>query len=490
MLHKLLRIEWLHFSRSGTFAQSMAIKIFLGIIGLYFILTALGIGILADSILREQYPEDNVIDKFNGFFMYYLALDLIVRFMIQKFPSIAIQKFITLNIKKATLIKHLMIKSVFNFYNYLPLFIIIPFMLISVTEALNLLSAALWLSLVLIMVLLNHFISYWLHISSVKIPVLSYSIIAIILLLIYLEYRAYISIVDYLSLIINTLQSLPYIILPAAILIYISRTVYTLLKSNAFIESSVAELNMTPKVRTLHIKYLDAYGELGMWLNLELNLIWRNKKGKLYLFMSLAFILYPLTFDSSMMDSPYMLLMISMICVGSFTLNYGQFLFSWNSPHFDFILTQRTSIETYLRAKYILLVLSCISFFLISLPYGFIYPEMIKFNVVMLLFNAGFNAYLYMWFGLYYSRKMSITSGVILNYEGITAQHFLIMIPIIAIPLIIYFLGTLTGFNALGIYLLSAIGAAGILLSKSIMKKTANKMSQQKYKLHENFTKA
>ena len=487
MLLKLLKLEWLGFRRAPSWGQSIAINILMGFFAIYMLLVALSIGFLGGMILTEAFPDQSVVKKFNGFFVYYLVLDILIRFMMQKFPSFSLNKYLTLNIPKSTLTRFLLSKSLISFFNVLPLFVIIPFFFTNVIGEIGLASGLLWLLLMITMVVINNYVSFWLDRTANKQPIIVFTILAAIGSLIYLEYKGLFMLSEYAAPIVEYFYASPLLLLPIIILIGLYYSLFKSLKRNAYLDAGIASESAISE--GLEFEFLDNFGEVGQWIRLESKLIWRNKKSRNYLFMSFIFLIYPFAFGMDWINNSYGLIVFGFLMVGAFMLNYGQLLFSWNSSHFDFIITQNLSLSNFLRSKYILIAASNVFFFILSTPYIFLNPKIVVVNFVMMLFNAGVIAYVYLWFTMNNSKKMSLSKGSIFNQEGISAAHYFLMLPIIAMPFIVFFPFKYFGYENLGLMALALIGLLGIVFHRKIIEKAMETFNYKKYFLHNNFAK-
>lgn len=488
MLLKLLKLDWQGFRRAPYWGQSMAINIIMGFFAAYMLLLALSVGFLGGYMLEEFFPDANVIDKFNGFFVYYLLLDLIMRFMLQKFPSFAVSKYLTLNIGKSTLTKYMLTKSLLSFFNILPLFVIIPFFFTNVLGSVGIGKGLMWLVLMLVLVLINNYKSFWLDRSLDKQPILVFGILAMVSGLIYLEYKQIFMLSEYASDVMAYLYKTPLVFIPVVILGALYAMLYKGLKGSAYLDTDLAA-NGTKVSEGLEFAFLDNFGEAGKWMRLETKLIWRNKKSRNYLFMSFIFLVYPFIMGMDWISNVYLMLVFGMLMVGGFMLNYGQLLFSWNSSHFDFITTQNLSLYNFLKSKYLLIALSNIFFFVLSTPYIFLNPKIVFVNFVMMFFNAGVIAFFYLWFTMNNSKKMSLEKGNVFNQEGISASHYFIMIPIVALPYVVFVPFKLMGYENLGLIALGLIGLIGVVFHERLLKKAIKTFNYKKYFLHQNFSR-
>ena len=488
MLWKLLKLEWRGFRRAPHWGQSMAVNVIMGFFAAYMLLSALAVGFMGGFILKEYFPDENVISKFNGFFVYYLLVDILSRFLLQKFPSFSLVKFLTLNIKKSTICRFLLTKSAFSFFNILPLFVVVPFFFTSVIGGLGIVKALIWLAIMITLVLINNFLSFWLDRTFNKQPIIAFLILAAVAGLIYVEYKGIFSMSSYSAPLVGYMYESVFFIVPATVLGGIYYFLYNNLLANAYLDAGDG-----PDEETIsdgaELAFLDSYGEVGQWLRIESKLIWRNKKSRNYLFMSFIFLVYPFAFGMDWYDGSFMIIVFALIMVGGFMLNYGQLLFSWNSSHFDFIITQNLSIKSFLKAKYVLIAGSNLLFFILTLPYVFLSPRIVLVTFVMMLFNAGILSYFYLWFTMNNSKKMSLAKGNLFNQEGISAAHYFIMLPILALPFIVYLPFQLLGYENLGLLALALFGLLGIVFNDQVLAKAIEFFKYKKYFLHNNFAK-
>ncbi|HLS11092.1 MAG TPA: DUF5687 family protein, partial [Flavobacteriaceae bacterium] len=89
MLSKFIYLEWKAFTRSASFQVNLVLKILLGFIGLYSAVTLLLFGFFIVDLIKEMDLE--IFDTLNRYVLYYLFLDLAVRFMFQKLPVTSIR---------------------------------------------------------------------------------------------------------------------------------------------------------------------------------------------------------------------------------------------------------------------------------------------------------------------------------------------------------------------------------------------------------------
>ena len=488
MLGKLLKLDWIGFRRAPHWAQSMTANVFLGLFGLYMLVSALGLGFMAGFLIEEMYPEADVLQKFNGYFAIYLIADICMRFMLQKFPSFALTKYLTINVKKSTITRYLMVKSLLSIFNLLPLFIIIPFYFTYVSSDLGQPQALLWLIMGFVLILFNNFLSFFLDRNLSKRPLPVFFILGSLAVLMYFDFKEFYSLSDLLAPVITALHSSVLIAIPVLLLAGLCHLIFKHLRSNAYID--IAGSGSKKQIADgYEFGLYDSLGDIGKWMKIESKMIMRNKKSKSYLYMSFFFLVYPLIMGVDLFDSTYMLLVFAIMMIGAFMMNYGQLLFSWNSSHFDFIITQNIGIANFLKSKYALIAGSNLIFFVLSTPYIFFNPKVVLVNFAILFFNAGVISYFLLWFSMRNSKKMDVSKGAMFNYEGVSAAHFLIGIPVIGVPIGLYAIFDVFNFGNLGLLVLGIIGLLGIVFNRQIIDKSVVAFNKNKYSLHNKFTK-
>ena len=127
MIKHFINLEWKSLFRSASFGKSVALKIFMAFLALYFIVSFLALGLALFPILKKVFPDQDPFVIVNGFMFYWILADLLMRFFLQKLPVMSVKPLLTLPIKKSKMVHYVLGKSALSFFNFLPLFAIIPF---------------------------------------------------------------------------------------------------------------------------------------------------------------------------------------------------------------------------------------------------------------------------------------------------------------------------------------------------------------------------
>src|SRR5699024_10478890 len=117
---------------------------------------------------------------------------------------------------------------------------------------------------------------------------------------------------------------------------------------------------------------------------------------------------------------------------------YGQYFLSWNSSHFDFFLSRENGQTALVTGKYLLFVCISVLCFLLSIPYVYFGWEILLIHFVTLLFNIGVNIHFIIYFSMWKPKPINLDKGNMFNFEGVGAAQFLMGIPFIIAPYIIY----------------------------------------------------
>jgi len=124
---------------------------------LYFIavFTFLGIGLY-------YLLEKNNLDPFatvNRFLLYYVLIDLIIRFFLQKIPVLNIRPLLPLPISKNTIVGYTLGKTIVSFFNWVHLFFLMPFSFVLLSKGFSTIGVVSWSIGILALILVNNFLN-------------------------------------------------------------------------------------------------------------------------------------------------------------------------------------------------------------------------------------------------------------------------------------------------------------------------------------------
>jgi len=468
MFIKLFINEWKQKLRSPYLSSSLVQKILIGLFAVYFLLNFLVLGIYMDEILEKIFPSANPIVKLNGFILYYFIYDLVMRFFAQQFPVLTIQPYLTLPVKKNSLIHFLLLKSVPTFFNLLGLILFLPFFFKVILANYTLAASISWLLTMLSVILLANFISFYLKKAFDIQPLFIFSIIALLSGLFYLDNLGYIGLSGMSEAGMNFLCSQVYwALIPVALLVGVYFFIYRFFKRNIYLDS-FAKSEAQTLVSSSELNLFNRFGKIGELMNLEMKMIWRNGRSRTFLYLSIFFLLFPFLMIGAGHGISYKI-MFGILLTGMFAFNHAQLLLSWHSSHFDYILTRNLTAKDLFKSKFYLLALSVFISYLLMLPFSFFLEHWFLISSMSMLFNIGVGIFLYMYLANYNSMKIDSSKGNVFNFEGFGASHYLIMLPLILIPILIAYPFELLGYPGIGMATFGLLGILGFVFQERII---------------------
>jgi len=483
LVKQLIVHQWKEKIRGSFWQKSIGINIILGFLLLYFATNFIILGYYTDKLILSAYANINLLEKLSQLLFYYFSIDVFIRFLFQSMPSMSIEPYLHLPIKKKTIFNYLLIKSLFSFFNLLPLLIIIPFSIKTLFMTGKLITGSLWLTVIIILIAINNFFVFYLKKLFLKKPITLMLFLLLILFMYLLEVKNVLNLSVYFKSFIILIVNQPlFIIIPIIILITIYKLDVKLLLKNSYMEN-IVDSSVKYAKPSSYLTGLNRFGRIGKLIQLELKMIWRNKRTRGYVFVGIMFLLYGFIVypDKGLVESPNFIIMIGIIIIGSFSIQYGQLIFAWESSYFDFILSKNIHIREFISAKYRFLITMHIFGFLLSIPYGLFDVNIIYVNFSLLLYSIGFNIFFILYFALYNKKSVDLNGAVMMNYEGFGIVNYLLVIPLFGGPVLIYFLFNLYFSSTIAYTTIALIGILGIIFQDELKYIIVKKMLKRKY---------
>ncbi len=484
----LLQHQWKSFWRSRSAGRNLAMQIFIGFIVLYLIATAVLLGLSLNRILLKAFPGEDSIKIFFGFILYYFAFDFVTRFVMQDLPTLAVQPYLAQNIKKKKLVRFLNIRSLFSAFTLLPFFIFLPFIITAVGSKYGAgISLALAVS-IFGLTFFNHFMVLFVKRKTILSQWWLLGFFAVILTVIAADYFGLFSLrsasVSLFSAIISfPWLSLLFVLLAAAA--YYNNSIF--LQKNFYLEN--LERSAGQK-KSADYNWLQRFGNIGDLIAIDLKLILRNKRPRSLLMLSVIFLFYGfIFFKPQYLDHGRfgIVLMGAIFVSGMFMMGYGQFLFAWQSNHFDGLLASNISIKTYLKSKITLLISFSTVSFLLSLMYGFMNWKLIPILIAAWLFNVGIHSVLTGFIATRNYKALDLSKGSSFNYQGTGATQWLYSFVVLIIGGAIYLPFALLINNWAGIAAIGILGLISFFMQDFWLDKLAVQFHKRKYKILEGF---
>ena len=489
MIKHFISLEWKSLIRSASLGKSIALKIFMGFLALYFMAVFLILGFALYAILKKTLPDEDPFLVLNGILFYWILADLLMRFFLQKLPVMIVKPLLTLPIKKSKMVHYVLGKSALSFFNFLPLFAIIPFGFMLVANDYEPSKVMVWVLLMVVVTLIINFLNFIIESLSAETELSFLPLIAFAAILFGLNYFNVVSFSSLLSGFFMSVTETPFlIIIPILILIGLYVYNFKILRQKLYLDNSLKTKNQ--EVKTSDLAWTRRFGDIAPFMQLDLKLLWRNKRPRSSIFILVIGLLYGLFFYPQPMyrDMVWLYGFIGIFVTGIFLINFGQFIPAWDSGYYKMLMSQNIKYEQYLRSKFVLMIMSVVIMFVLSIPYVYFGWKILVAHFAAAIYNIGVNSHVILFAGSYNRKKIDLNQRAAFNYQGTGAVQWLVGIPLMLLPIAIfvlfYFLFNFEG----GIAALIICGLLGIVFHQRIMDLITSKYLASKYKMIDAFS--
>lgn len=479
MIRQFLKLEWKQYFRSSYWQTGIALKVIMVFFALYFLVVFLALGIGAFFIVKKIYPESDPLVVVNSYLVFAFLGDLVFRYMMQKIPVMNIKPLLLLPIKKGSIVHYVLAKTAFSFFNIMPMFFYLPFSIVLIKEGYSTSGSLGWF---FSMVFITQFINYVNFIVN-KNQKAFYSIVVVLVSLVAIQYFNLYDIASFTGKLFDTLYENPLFCLIPLILAIVAYYInVNELKQRIYLDDAVSE--KTKEATSVDLSWADRFGDVAPFLKNDIRLIWRNKRPKTVFLMSFAFVAYALIFftnDIYQEKMPAFLIFASVFVTGGFVMNFGQFIPAWDSAYYKMLMSQNIKYRLFLESKWYLMVVMTGLLYLLSIPY--IYFGFDKFLMITsgAIYNIGLNSLFLLYAGSFNRKRIDLDKSAFANYQGTSATQFIVVLPILVLPMLLFWLfKSLLGFNA-GIISIAAVGIITILFKNYFMNLIERKYINSKY---------
>ncbi|MBL4606043.1 MAG: hypothetical protein JKY02_10380 [Flavobacteriaceae bacterium] len=480
MISHFLRLEWKQYFRSSYWQTGIALKIIMGFFALYFMATFLFIGIGGYYIIKDQFPNTDPLSLVNSYLLYAIFADLIMRYMMQKLPVMNIKPMLILPIKKSKLVHFVLGKSAFSFFNIMSLFFYVPFSLVLIKEGHSISGSLGWLLAMILITQCSNFLNFLIN----KNNIIFWSTAIIVGGLVLLQRFEVFDVTTYSQGLFNTIYSNPILSLfGVVLLITLYYFNYKQLRAKVYLDGAISE--KVKEANSVDLSWTDRLGDVAPFIKNDIRLIWRNKRTKTVFLMSFLFVLYGFIFFNNptyQEKMPAFLIFASLFVTGGFVLNYGQFIPAWDSSHYKMLMTQNLRYRKFLESKWFLMVAMTGILYILSTVYliAFGVEEFLMITAAA-IYNIGFNSLFLLYAGSFNRKRIDLEKSGFSNMQGTSAMQFIIILPIMGLPMLIFWLFSMAiSFNA-GLIAIAVFGIISLLFKNYFMNLIEAKYVRDKY---------
>ncbi len=483
MIKKFITLEWKQFFRSSYWQRSIGLNLLMGFFALYMLLNFLVIGFGIYFILKEKFPDQDPLQIVNSYLVYWFLADLIIRYLSQKLPEASIRPLLILPVKKKSIARYILAKSTFSFWVILPLMAFVPFSIVLWTKGYDHTLVLAWLIAVVSLTLSNNYLNFLINKNDKVLLVIG----SLLLAMISLDYFQIIPFHLYFAKAFNALKDYPYL---ALIPVFSAYILYRLVYQNIYKHLYLDDLLKTgkEKIQASNLQFTHKFGDLGIFLKNDIRLIWRNKRPKNVVKASLFMVFYGLIFISMNKNSTHPektflnFVFPAIFMTGIFSYAFGTFIPAWDGVYYSFLMSQNISMKQYLKSKWLLMTLSNLILFTLTIPYIYYGWQYVALLFAMMIFNIGYANLFILWMGAYNTKKIDLDKAGYFNNQGTSARTFIVAFGFLLLPMLIFIpVYKFFGLEA-GLGVLIFIGIIGIVFKEYFLTKIAALYKQKKYK--------
>ncbi|MEO1010635.1 MAG: DUF5687 family protein [Bacteroidota bacterium] len=478
MFKHFANLQWKSFFRSSNLGKGLAIKIMMAFFGIMMLLYLAGAGSALYFILRKVFPHQNPMWIVSQYLVYWILIELVLRYFMQKLPVMDIKPFLVAPVKKSAITHYILGRSGLSIYNLLSLFFFVPFAIVLLFQGYPIVNVVLWVIAIFAIVLCTNYINLLVN----KNDKVLMGIITVLAVFYALDYFGLFSIKTFFGPVFHALYAYPITVLvPVALASVMYYANYLFLRQRIYLDASLS--TQSKEARTSNLEWTKRFGDMAPFLQLDLKLIWRNKRTKAQVFISLLFVFYGLIFYTQEIyaDSMVMYMFLGIFMTGIFLTNFGQFIPAWDSAYYSMMMSQNIPLRKYLESKAGLIAVSVAVMFLLTLPYVYFGWKALAVNFAAALYNLGVNIPVILYFGSFNKKRIELDQSPFGNMQGASATQFLIILPVLGLPIVLFaLLNFLISFKA-ALIVLSLLGIVGFTCRNYLFGRITEQYRKKKY---------
>lgn len=489
MFKQFISLQWKAFTRSSSFGKSLGLKILMGFVAAYFSFVFLVLGISLYPLLLDAFPTREPMHVINELVLVWLLIDLFLRFMLQTLPVMNIKPLLTAPIPKLKVVNYVLLKSLFSFFNFLPLLLIVPFGIIAwQKDDFSGTSIFGWMIAVYSLDLTVNYANFLLKkkfADNLK-ALLPYLAIAIILGT--FQYFDVFSTTEAFAKSLNQILWQPWLaIVPLLIAFGFYKWNQHILLKRFYLDDSLK--GKVQQANTRNFEWVRKFGDIAPFLQLDLKLIWRNKRPKTTIFLSLLIMGYGLIFYPNELYSnmPGIYVFVGIFMTGIFMINFGQFIPAWDASYYSMMMSQNIPLKKYLASKAGLMTFSIVVLTILTTPYAWFGWKILIINLACAVYNIGVNVPVLLYAGSHNRKRIDLEKSPFMNYQGTGATQWIVGIPLMLVPILIFWLTNKFFSYELGVGVLVTLGILGVLFRKQLMNLIEQEYRKSKYAMISGF---
>ena len=490
---RLLLHQWRQVSRTFVKRRHWLLALGASLLFLYMVFALISLGFLwREMVAMVQQRADPIALLNRHLLTIFLAL-FTLRLFVQRPPRVRARSYLHLPLSRTALVVYFQLASLATIHNVFPFLFFLPLWVRHIAGgAYGPAASWAWLVGVVLLILLSHYLNTIFRIflgRNRESFFIAFGLLTFALALDLFFGPGALNAAS--SFAFDTLVlARPLVLLLPALLVIVVVTYSSLLMRDDLLSE-----DRDTKHRRLvlwQVPFRPPSEPLSNLVLLELKLMWRCERPKLYFLVSVVFgliyVAIPLV-RAELLGSTIVQALTSMFASGIFAFNYGQLMFSWESTVFDGILTKSVALRDMVMAKFIILQGSCIAFFLLSVPlFVALAPDLVPMHVALLFYNVGMSTVMIMVLALNNNRRVTLARVGFFTFEGFSLLHWLWYIPMVVPPVLVLYV--LSASPATGLIVLGLMGLASYIFTPQWSTFFARILEHQRYEMAAGFRDA
>ncbi|WP_282079795.1 DUF5687 family protein [Aquimarina algiphila] len=481
MITHFITLQWKSFWRSASMSSGLFMKLFMGFWALWFIVMMGSGGVGAFFLIEEKLNLDPLV-VINELMVYWIVMDLIFRYALQKMPVINIKPLLILPFNKRKIVSFAFGKTIFSFFNIIHAFFFIPFSVVLVQQDYPIANVLLWNIGLIALIYSSNFLNIILN----KKDNLIFIIGGVLALCIGLQYFGYFDITKYTAPFFEGLYNIPFLVLiPISLLVFLVIISFRSFVKDLYLDAGLA--TKAKNVETENLEWLNRFGKTATFLKNDIKLIKRNKRARSTVIVSVLFLFYGLLFFTGAVETyegPVWRIFAAIFVTGGFLLSFGQFVPSWDSSYYPLMMSQNIRYKEYLSSKWWLMVIATLISTVLASGYLYYGWDVYLAIIVGAIYNIGVNSHVVLWAGAYVKTPIDLTSNkkAFGDKQAFNAKTLLLSLPKMALPMILYAIGHYAYSPYAGYAVVAVAGVAGFAFKNAVFSKIEKIYRTEKYK--------
>jgi len=151
------------------------------------------------------------------------------------------------------------------------------------------------------------------------------------------------------------------------------------------------------------------------------------------------------------------------------------------------MMSQNIPLRKYLESKALLISVSIAVMFLLTIPYIYFGWEVFAINLACALYNLGINIPVILFFGSFNKKRIELDQSPFGNMQGTSATQFLIMLPVLVVPIALFSIFYYAISFEASVIMLSIMGIIGFAMRNYLLDLVTEQYRKKKYGMIDGF---